>query len=104
MLLGVYCLIRWNWHTVFIVVVSCIFVAILFGLLFYICVWLSAKQDVDDTPKVPMLLCDKHGLYPESAAFDLTSVALGMQDLTRKQCPFCFDERMKVAEEELKRG
>jgi hypothetical protein len=66
-------------------------------------IWFMAKKDVDDVRKVPMLLCDKHGMYPESAAFEFTATAIGRKDLVSKQCPFCYDERMTQFEEELKK-
>lgn len=58
----------------------------------------TAKLEVDDTPKVPMFMCDKHGMFPEKAAFDLNIFAEGRPDHITKVCPFCMDERIRDAE------
>lgn len=61
----------------------------------------EAQKEVDITPRVPMNDCDKHGLYPKSAAFRTTAIALGRPDLEVEICPFCYDDQMTAIEKQL---
>ena len=53
----------------------------------------DAKHDIKSAPKADMYLCDKHGAFPASYAFNLT----GMTDEPIKQCPMCMEDRFKSA-------
>jgi len=61
------------------------------------------KDEVAKVPKVPMLDCPKHGIYPESAAIDISAVAMdnSRPDLPVKICPFCLDDNMTIADKQL---
>ena len=61
----------------------------------------DAKRKVNNIPKVPMSMCNIHGLYPTSAAIDVTAVAEGRNDLPVHICPFCIHDRFKASQKKL---
>lgn len=63
--------------------------------------WLNklAYQEVHGKPKIPMAMCNKHGLIPADAMLKTTAVAIGRPDLDVEHCPICMGERtVKVKE------
>jgi hypothetical protein len=52
----------------------------------------DAKDEVENLPKVPMLMCDTHGAYPEKAALNME---VPTTDELVKMCPFCVHERIR---------
>jgi hypothetical protein len=71
----------WQW---ILLVVGCLMViAAIYSAITYT----EAKLEVDASPREPMLMCDKHGIYRESHAFEF---------LDQKMCPVCFHERIKI--------
>lgn len=54
-------------------------------------VWNQAKKEVKQIPRVPMLLCDIHGAYPEHTALTIDADVTGG---VVKLCPFCMRDRV----------
>lgn len=70
----------------------------------YLFIIYSAKQEVNDVKRVPMLECQTHGLFPESAAVVDAVPVEGSHDVSLKLCPFCIHERFVAVEKALQKG
>jgi hypothetical protein len=63
----------------------------------------SVKAEVAAAPRIPMYRCDEgHGAFPAKYAMKITIPAEGMAPIEQLMCPFCYDEKMKKAEEIFK--
>lgn len=64
----------------------------------------SAREEVITAPKIPMYLCDVHGCFPAKHCLQIVVPVLDdtQQPLAVDMCPFCYDEKMRVAEKVFK--
>jgi hypothetical protein len=70
----------------------------------YILLLRSAKKEVVTAPKIPMYLCDIHGAFPAKHCMQIEVPVVDetQRPLVVDMCPFCYDEKMKVAEKVFK--
>ena len=57
--------------------------------------WWEAKE----APRVDMFTCDKHGAIPSK---DVIQVPMDDGGKPYLQCPFCFEDAMKLADKRLR--
>jgi hypothetical protein len=76
--------------------------ALLMVICFAIHIWWQERKRVYNMPKKAMLLCDKHGAYPEDASLHIDATAEDRADLKVQICPLCYAERLKEIERKLK--
>lgn len=80
-----------------------LFILALSAIAFFGRLWLDklAYEEVHGKPKMPMAMCDKHGLIPKDAMLQTTAVAVGRPDLDVEHCPICMGERTAKVKEML---
>lgn len=82
-------------HGFMMVVLSAGVIALVY--LAWVVLW--AWRDSKDAPKSDMFTCDKHGLVPVKYVMSLPIDDGGPPHL---QCPFCFEDAIKRADELMK--
>lgn len=60
-----------------------------------------AYIEVHGKTKLPMVMCDKHGLIPADSMLHTTAIAAGRPDLDVPLCPICMEERASKVKEML---
>lgn len=60
-------------------------------------IWIHERNKIASMPRIPMMLCDKHGSYPASASLHISAPAEDKPDLTVEICPVCYEERLQSA-------
>jgi len=77
-----------------------ILVVVLLGLAAYVvCVVIRSWWETRETPKTDMFTCDKHGVFPVKYLIEMPIDDGGKPIM---QCPFCYEEAFKKADERLK--
>jgi hypothetical protein len=75
-------------------------VVVLAGLTFYVLfVAIRSWWETRETPKTDMFTCDKHGVFPVKYLIEMPIDDGGKPIM---QCPFCYEEAFKKADERLK--
>jgi len=80
----------------FWVLLAFIFVLAVAGALYYLSVNAGIEAEIEHD-KVPFSICEKHGGVPDKYLVDLPVEMMGLDQKTVKMCPFCFEDKMKVA-------
>jgi len=55
---------------------------------------IQAWYEVKDAPRVPMMLCPKHGAVPEKYTLKLS---VPIADKPIEYCPMCYEDKIKAA-------
>lgn len=90
-----------------IIIYGILFIAVIVACIYVMSTVLWAKAATTLAPRADFNLCDRHGLYQRKDAIILTlpdefDTDRGLLH-EYPECPFCFEEKMKNAEEILKK-
>lgn len=63
----------------------------------------NVKKEIHAVPKIPMLICEIHGVFPAKYAIKINVPGEGREDLKVDTCIFCYHEKMRAAEKVFKK-